>query len=115
MHPMAQTHKQTHGHGDSMTNSAQRVRVGEKNTFLLTPKPLVLKNHFLHDPPCPLVMQNHFLPNPPSSDPETVPLADTTSYILNPNFAWVNIDVGYSWLLFLPSAPACIISTCISY
>ena len=27
---MAQTDKQTHGHGDSMTNSAQWGRVGEK-------------------------------------------------------------------------------------
>ena len=30
MHPMAQTHRQTDGHGDSMTNSAQRGQVGEK-------------------------------------------------------------------------------------
>ena len=33
---MAQTHRQTdrqtHGQGDSMTNSAQRGRVGEKDT-----------------------------------------------------------------------------------
>ena len=28
---MAQTSRQTHGHGDSMTNLAQRDRVGDKN------------------------------------------------------------------------------------
>ena len=31
LHPMAQTHKQINGHGDSMTNSAQWGRVGEND------------------------------------------------------------------------------------
>ena len=35
MHPMAHTDRQTHGHGDSMTNSAQWGRVGEEEKKLL--------------------------------------------------------------------------------
>ena len=34
---MAQTDKQTHGHGNSMTNSAQWGRVGENNQLLGQP------------------------------------------------------------------------------
>ena len=35
---MAQTHKQTHGHGNSMTNSAKRGRVGENLEEMLLKK-----------------------------------------------------------------------------